>query len=275
MITIRGWGLGLALAALAAGVAMAQQVGALSAREFFELLDANRDQVIEKCEVPESGQAAFERLLKNGDANKNGRLEQNEYRALVSSIGNPGSSSPVPAADEFGQRFARADRNGDGKLSKDEWPGQPEAFARADTDKDGFVAKDEARKFFVEQGGAGAGGGILERLKAMDKNGDGKVSKEEFTGPEPMFARIDANRDGVISKEEAETFRPGAGPDSPDRFKAMDKNGDGKLSRDEFEGPPAAFDRLDTDGDGVITLLEIREGRQEAAKKAAAKKHSQ
>lgn len=35
-----------------------------------------------------------------------------------------------------------------------------------------------------------------------------------------------------------------------------DKNGDGKVSREEFRGPPAIFDRLDANGDGVVTREE-------------------
>jgi hypothetical protein len=35
-----------------------------------------------------------------------------------------------------------------------------------------------------------------------------------------------------------------------------DTNRDGKISRDEFRGPPALFPRLDRNGDGVITREE-------------------
>lgn len=35
-----------------------------------------------------------------------------------------------------------------------------------------------------------------------------------------------------------------------------DKNGDGKIARDEFRGPPAIFERLDKNGDGVVTREE-------------------
>ena len=46
---------------------------------------------------------------------------------------------------------------------------------------------------------------MVERLMAMDANGDGKVTKEEM--PErmqPMLERIDANGDGAVDKEEAQ-----------------------------------------------------------------------
>jgi len=41
-----------------------------------------------------------------------------------------------------------------------------------------------------------------------------------------------------------------------------DTDGDDRLSPDEFPGPPHAFDRIDQNGDGYLTLQELRQGRQ-------------
>ena len=56
---------------------------------------------------------------------------------------------------------------------------------------------------------------ILERLWQDDKNGDGKVTRAEFTGPAQLFERFDGNKDGVIDKEEAEKFARGATKGGP------------------------------------------------------------
>jgi dienelactone hydrolase len=37
----------------------------------------------------------------------------------------------------------------------------------------------------------------------------------------------------------------------------VDQNDDARISRDEFRGPPPAFDRIDTDGDGLLTREEL------------------
>jgi acetyl esterase/lipase len=39
-------------------------------------------------------------------------------------------------------------------------------------------------------------------LQRQDKNGDGKLSREEFRGPPQMFDRWDSNKDGGLTKEE-------------------------------------------------------------------------
>ncbi len=56
-----------------------------------------------------------------------------------------------------------------------------------------------------QQGQRPTGGGFVNRL---DKDGDGKVSKSEFDGPQQHFRRFDRNNDGYISKDEAPTGPP-------------------------------------------------------------------
>jgi len=50
----------------------------------------------------------------------------------------------------------------------------------------------------------------------------------------------------------------GGGPPSPEMMiKRQDADGDGRLSRGEFRGPPQRFDMIDADKDGFLTKEEI------------------
>lgn len=40
-------------------------------------------------------------------------------------------------------------------------------------------------------------------MKRLDKDGDNKVSKDEFYGPSRVFTNFDKNQDGFLSEEEA------------------------------------------------------------------------
>jgi Ca2+-binding EF-hand superfamily protein len=285
MRTVRAVGYGLALLAASAGTASAQNAGGINFAELFQQLDANGDMVIDRGEVPASGLAAFETLVKNGDTNKDGKIDREEYRALVTSL-----------RDSFGSltsRFAEVDRNSDGKIGKDEFRGPEPLFARIDADGDGFITRDEAAKFQPAQG-AGAGAGMIAgRILSMDKNNDGKVSRDEFTGIPANFDRWDANKDGFISRDEIpggaaaavgpakgagaadkpEATKPApdpaAGTGNGERFRAMDKDGDGKISKDEFPGPAQFFERLDANSDGFVTMQEVARMAREAASPGA------
>jgi len=97
-----------------------------------------------------------------------------------------------------------------------------------------------------------------KRMKTMDINNDGQISRDEWKGNPKAFDRIDKNGDGSLTREELGS----AARDHAGRLNQMDTNNDGKISRDEWKGNPKRFDRLDANGDGVITKEEIRGARQ-------------
>src|SRR5207244_6657832 len=96
------------------------------------------------------------------------------------------------------------DKTGEGKISKEESPGRgKEKFGRGDANKDGFLDKEELGRAVGQFGGRPEGPNVQEYLQRLDKNGDGKLSKEG--APDRLkenFDRLDANKDGFLDKEE-------------------------------------------------------------------------
>ena len=66
--------------------------------------------------------------------------------------------------------------------------------------------------------------GFLNRLRRDDRDGDGKVTRAEFTGPARLYRRLDRNGDGSIDATEAQAFlkqggsqrRPGVNRPAPE-----------------------------------------------------------
>ena len=81
-----------------------------------------------------------------------------------------------------------------------------------------------------------------------DTNKDGQVTEEEFRGGKTLFAAYDADRDGVLTLEEVKAVKK---VESGPNFRALDRDKDGFVSRQEWEGTQEEFDAVDLDHDGV------------------------
>jgi predicted TIM-barrel fold metal-dependent hydrolase/Ca2+-binding EF-hand superfamily protein len=121
----------------------------------------------------------------------------------------------------------------------------------------------------LAQYGRGVSGDKLnEVMENMDLDDDGLLSKQEFRGPPQQFDFIDTDKDGFISSREFGAFRDkklsgkqgGSGPSVEKFMGRMDKDGDGRVAREEFTGPKQKFQHLDADGDGFITRDELAQG---------------
>lgn len=125
---------------------------------------------------------------------------------------------------------------------------EEDLFTQLDTNKDGFVTGDEVE---------GSKKALFERLvRVADENGDRKLSKDEFakgtqksTEEKPPLA--------------GDTRRPGgagaSGAEIKEYLSRMDKNGDGKISKEEAsERQRVGWDQTDTDGDGFLSRAEVK-----------------
>jgi len=105
------------------------------------------------------------------------------------------SSASSDSSSRFIQKF---DKDGDGMVSKEEFPGSEEHFNQLDVNGDGYIDASEAPKGPPPRGMMG--GDFIQRF---DKDGDGKVSRAEFPGPDEHFNQLDVNGDGYIDATEA------------------------------------------------------------------------
>jgi Ca2+-binding EF-hand superfamily protein len=200
------------------------------------------------------------------------------------------------------QLIKRFDKNGDGFLSKDELPMfLGKAFDASDKNGDGKLDREEVaalqtllRNFFaagaqpkksppskeIEQ--------IIDNLlKQFDTDKDGKISRKEAKGQIlAIFDQFDTNKDGFLDRTElralAERMQanqkgipPKGGPGPAYDFDALDKNADGRLTKEELKGTPLydRFAEIDTDGNGMIDRREFEAFlKRENAKKKDEKK---
>jgi len=99
---------------------------------------------------------------------------------------------------------------------------------------------------------------LQARWNALDRNHDGYLSRAEVAGTPALsgrFEQLDLNRDARLSQQELRTS-------AENHLHAADVNQDGAIDREEAQAglPQVArfFDRLDTDGDGRLTVEEVQ-----------------
>merc|ERR1712179_525441 len=117
---------------------------------------------------------------------------------------------------EIRKMFTRADKNGDGKLTPEEW--------QSVLNSSGIpTSQEEVEEFF----------------KRMDRDFDGRLSFEEFMGEETtlgkLFKNMDKNGDGVVTKQEFMTICKNLTDEQVKMaFAKFDTSGDDKLDYREF-----------------------------------------
>jgi Ca2+-binding EF-hand superfamily protein len=248
----------------------AETSAAPDAQQLFGQLDANGDGTLSGDEVPAEKKTLFDRLVRLGDGNADGKLSADEFaqglaggESKTAAPADAGNAKPKPAKARPGRpgkaarpvpgRFlAQLDKNGDGKLTPDEVP--------------------EERR---EQ--------LTRMIRRADKDGDGALSQEEFAAVAKQRAEMAKMRTAKPGEKPAEAptamKKNKPGPNKPGNkmqgqvqatpaslFRAVDKDRDGKLNGDEISSASDAIKSLDKNGDGTVTAKEIARGQQPKGK---------
>jgi Ca2+-binding EF-hand superfamily protein len=114
------------------------------------------------------------------------------------------------------------------------------------------------------RGSRGAGGHGLTLLETFDTDRDGRLTQAEIDAVRTArFAEFDKDGDGKLSLEEYQLLWVEAmRPRMVRQFQGHDRDGDGAITQEEFlERYRLLVYRLDADNDGVLTREELRPRR--------------
>ena len=104
-------------------------------------------------------------------------------------------------------------------------------------------------------------------LPVLDADEDGELSAEEIQASSSALLDLDKNGDGSLDKKEIAPPPPkkqkGPKPPKGPAFlvKALDLDDDHTLSADEIEDAPISLAALDKDGDGIVSKKEMKPGK--------------
>ncbi|MFK5921915.1 MAG: hypothetical protein QM496_07030 [Verrucomicrobiota bacterium] len=106
-----------------------------------------------------------------------------------------------------------------------------------------------------------------------EKKGDGKGKPKHAEMRKKMLEKFDADGDGKLNEAERAKAKATMQKRGAEKFAKADKNGDGKLSKDEVPAEAwARMSKADKDGDGAVSKEEMKAAHTARHGKGAAKK---
>lgn len=202
-------------------------------QQLYKQLDKNNDGFLLPSEAGGKDRALVNRLVRSGDANKDGGLSRDEFAAaLEEDKKRPQEEEPEQPGEVGGPQPG---------IDPTAMINPQVVFARLDRDRDRVITVNELnpadRQVF---------GPMLSRF---DRDGDG-IDQREFMAAWPQLRVMIVG----VTNQLQNNMRAGQG--NP-LFQALDTDGNGSLSAEEIDGAPEALRKLDANEDGAVDMAEV------------------
>ena len=245
-------------------------MGAFAPGEFFKRFDKNNDGKLQKDELPDGLRERLGRVFEKLGRNE---LSQEEFGRSMAELSPPAGGAPGAGGaggrmnESPDERFKRMDANSDGKVTLEEIPSELRERVKPMFDrlKKDVLTLDDVRAFAQAreaerrpegdrkpEGDRPAAAGRGEARKPDDSRRDGDRRPEGERGPEGRRPDGQPPRDGD-RRPEGDGRR---GP-MPRFFELLDRNHDGRLSKEEFGRLNEVFGELDRNNDGQLDPAEL------------------